>query len=60
MKKQITWEWLEERLQLINARALEKWCNMYRGKLNDVKRGKVKLTSAELDTLTEAMGEFKV
>lgn len=43
-----TWEWLESRLPALNAKWLESECGMYRGKLNDAKRGKVKLTEAEL------------
>lgn len=46
-----TWEWLESRLPALNATWLEAECGMYRGKLNDVKRGKTTLTETELQAV---------
>lgn len=55
MPKKITWNWLEARLDALNAKWLETQCGMYRGKLNDVKRGKTKLTEEELQAVGKAL-----
>lgn len=55
MPKKLTWDWLESRLPALNAKWLEAECGMYRGKLNDVKRGKVKLTDDELQIVKAAI-----
>lgn len=57
--KKITWPWLESRLEAVNARWLEVECGFYRGKLNDVKRGKVSLTDAELALAGKAIASLK-
>jgi hypothetical protein len=59
MPKKITWDWLEPRLPALNAKWLESQCGMYRGKINDVKRGKVKLTETELQAVKKALLLFK-
>lgn len=58
MPNKITWEWLESRLPALNAKWLEAQCGMYRGKLNDVKRGKVKLADDELRAIKDALKFF--
>ncbi len=55
MPKKLTWGWLEPRLDAINAKWLEAQCAMYRGKLNDVKRGKTTLTENELQAIKKAL-----
>lgn len=55
MPKKLTWQWLEERLGAINAKWLEEEVGFYRGKLNDVKRGKVQLTPEELEQIRQAL-----
>ena len=55
MPKKLTWNWLESRLPALNAKWLEAKCGMYRGKLNDVKRGKTTLTDEELKAVKEAL-----
>ncbi len=58
MPKKITWEWLKSRLPMLNAKWLEEQCGMYRGKLNDVKRGKVTLADDELRAIKDALKFF--
>ena len=55
MPKKLTWNWLESRLPALNAKWLEAQCGMYRGKLNDVKRGKTTLTDEELQAVKKAL-----
>ena len=55
MPKKITWNWLESRLDSLNAKWLEAQCGMYRGKLNDVKRGKTTLTDKELQSVKKSL-----
>lgn len=55
MPKKLTWKWLEPRLVALNAKWLESECGMYRGKLNDVKRGKTTLTETELQAVKDAL-----
>lgn len=55
MPKKLTWNWLEPRLVALNAKWIEAECGMYRGKLNDVKRGKTTLTDEELKAVKEAL-----
>lgn len=55
----LTWNWLEPRLVALNAKWLETECGMYRGKLNDVKRGKTTLTDKELQAIEKALLLFK-
>jgi hypothetical protein len=55
MPKQLKWNWLESRLLALNAQWLEAECGMYRGKLNDVKRGKTKLTDEELQAVKKTL-----
>jgi len=55
MPKKITWNWLDSRLPALNAKWLEAKCGMYRGKLNDVKRGKTTLTDEELEKIGKAV-----
>jgi hypothetical protein len=59
MPNKLTWEWLEPRLEGLNAKWLESECDMYRGKLNDVKRGKTTLTETELQVVKKALLFFK-
>lgn len=59
MPKKLTWIWLESRLIALNAKWLEAECGMYRGKLNDAKRGKTTLTDKELKAIAEALDWFK-
>jgi len=53
--KELTWNWLESRLVVLNAKWIEAECDMYRGKLNDVNRGKTKLTETELRAVKDAI-----
>ena len=55
MPNKLTWDWLESRLDALNAKWLEAQCGMYRGKLNDVKRGKTTLTEKELQAVKKAL-----
>ena len=55
MPKKITWNRLESRLPALNAKWLEAQCGMYRGKLNDVKRGKTTLTEEELQAVKKTL-----
>jgi hypothetical protein len=58
MKNNITWEWLEPRLAGLNAKWLETEAGLYRGKLNDVKRGKATLSDEELERIRTVLCEF--
>lgn len=51
MPKKLTWNWLEPRLVALNAKWLEESAGLYRGKLNDVKRGKTTLTAEEFEAV---------
>ena len=55
MPKKLTWNWLEPRLVALNAKWIEAECGMYRGKINDVKRGKTTLTDEELKAVKDAL-----
>lgn len=55
MPRKLTWNWLEPRLVALNAKWLESQAGLYRGKLNDVKRGKTTLTEKELQAVKEAL-----
>jgi hypothetical protein len=51
MSKKITWEWLEPRLDAVNVTWLEIGSGLRPKRLNDVKRGKSKLSEDELERI---------
>jgi hypothetical protein len=55
MPEKITWEWLADRLDGLNAAWIEREANLRVGRLRDVKRGKSSLSEAELVAIREAL-----
>jgi hypothetical protein len=60
MKNTITKEWLLERLALLNAKELEHQAGLGRGRIHDVKRGRVTLKVWELEAITEVMRGLEI
>jgi hypothetical protein len=59
MPSKITWEWLESRLDAVNVTWLERESGLKPKRLNDVKRGKSRLTPDELERVRVALRIFK-
>jgi hypothetical protein len=59
MPAKITWEWLESRLDAVNVTWLERESGLKPKRLNDVKRGKSRLTPDELERVRVALNIFK-
>lgn len=59
MPRTVTWEWLEPRLEAINANWLERESGLRPKRLNDVKRGKSTLTAEELERISLALQWLK-
>jgi hypothetical protein len=59
MPIKITWGWLESRLDAVNVTWLERESGLKPKRLNDVKRGKSRLTPDELERVRVTLRIFK-